>query len=352
MDGSEMALWRQKYCTFCQPFDFTSHEAWQKYHDFWKQPENYENKPARGINWREDNIRFPVATLEYSERQPNCPACRLRRACRYDREGRSSDRGHSFFYHDQKGFISSVYDTRLLFVENSRSLYPWIPKIGRRVAQDSINMPLVKEWIDLCIRNHAVDCRPGAVHIGAVDSAATIPKLRLVDVLNDSVVDTYTDCQYLALSYVWGSAPHFRLSTSNLDTLSSPGGLRTVFSYLPRTVADAIILTKIMGFRYIWIDALCLIEDDIGDLKTGIQSMDLIYSGSYLTIVAATGDHANTGLPGVRPGTRDVMQAIEEVAPGLDMIGVEDVDDALSMSAYASRGWTYAKYPLPKHEEH
>ncbi len=63
-------------------------------------------------------------------------------------------------------------------------------------------------------------------------------------------------------------------------------------------------LAQKIGERYIWCDALCLIQNDPDDVDRGIKSMDLIYENAELTVVAACGHDANAGLPGVHKSTR------------------------------------------------
>jgi len=55
-----------------------------------------------------------------------------------------------------------------------------------------------------------------------------------------------------------------------------------------------------MGERYLWVDALCIIQDDSMDKEWQIARMGSIYSSAVFTIVAACGVDADAGLPGVR----------------------------------------------------
>lgn len=49
---------------------------------------------------------------------------------------------------------------------------------------------------------------------------------------------------------------------------------------------DAINVTRRLGLRYLWIDSLCIIQDEIDDKRTQISQMGTIYKNSYLTIAA------------------------------------------------------------------
>ena len=82
-------------------------------------------------------------------------------------------------------------------------------------------------------------------------------------------------------------------------------------------------------------------QDNEIDMLQGISLMDTIYNGAVLTIVAAAGPNANVGLPGVRYGTRRLVQPVEEVKEGVEMTIVNSLDDLLDISHYSKRAWTY-----------
>ncbi|KAF2025994.1 hypothetical protein EK21DRAFT_116280 [Setomelanomma holmii] len=103
--------------------------------------------------------------------------------------------------------------------------------------------------------------------------------MRLIDVDHRRIVlaDNIEDPRWIALSYVWGeSSPIAHINTIVNGHLPLQ---------MPRTVQDAIIVTKNLGYRYLW-------------------KMDQIYKGADLTAVAAAGDNKNNGLPGIGPTLR------------------------------------------------
>jgi hypothetical protein len=59
-----------------------------------------------------------------------------------------------------------------------------------------------------------------------------------------------------------------------------------------------------IGERYLWVDSLCIVQDDPQEKHGQIANMDAIYGNAILTINAAAGQDANAGLPGVRPLSR------------------------------------------------
>jgi hypothetical protein len=58
---------------------------------------------------------------------------------------------------------------------------------------------------------------------------------------------------------------------------------------LPRTVRDAITVTRSLEYGYLWVDSLCIIQDDKQDQDLQIGMMDEIYSNATLTIAAGSG---------------------------------------------------------------
>ncbi|KAG2118539.1 heterokaryon incompatibility protein-domain-containing protein [Suillus cothurnatus] len=177
---------------------------------------------------------------------------------------------------------------------------------GRRV-KNTVDIGLVQKWISLCQKNHRDKCG----NIWKMDRK--LPGfVRVVDVVSMAVVPAPFGCRYLTLSYVWGSiGANYWTTKNNIAERSMPGGLNV--STLPETITDSILFVRQLGERYLWIDALCIIQDDSLDKSTQLRSMDLVYGLSHLTIVAAGCTTAQDPLPGCRPRTRTLQQHIELV---------------------------------------
>lgn len=95
--------------------------------------------------------------------------------------------------------------------------------------------------------------------------------------------------RYVALSHAWGSVVKPYTTKSELPRLRH----RIEYDSLPKTFRDAIFITRKLGINYIWIDSICIIQDDDEDWKREAAAMGLIYENAYLTISASTsvGDH-------------------------------------------------------------
>jgi hypothetical protein len=89
--------------------------------------------------------------------------------------------------------------------------------------------------------------------------------------------------RYVALSHCWGSVQPLRLMKSNLSSMKA----RIPWHTFPRLFRDAIALTWSLGFRYLWIDALCIIQDDSLDWQLESARMGDIYGSSCVTLLAS-----------------------------------------------------------------
>jgi hypothetical protein len=98
---------------------------------------------------------------------------------------------------------------------------------------------------------------------------------------------------------------------------------------LPETIRDAIDFVRQFGERYLWVDALCIVQDDTENIKDLMGKMDLIYRGAIFTIIAAAGAGAESGLPGVQPGSRNLQEYIEEINSGVRLLLLPSLDTKL-----------------------
>ncbi|KAK0707780.1 heterokaryon incompatibility protein-domain-containing protein, partial [Lasiosphaeris hirsuta] len=126
----------------------------------------------------------------------------------------------------------------------------------------------------------------------AVEKKTILPS-RLVDVRVPRLCITAgRRGQYTALSHRWGGKSPLTTTRTNLDDHKQ----RIPAQKLPKTFRDAIELTRRLGIRYIWIDSLCIVQDDAGDWAAESKQMGTIYERSYLTIAATSSVDGDGGL--------------------------------------------------------
>ncbi|KAF2730711.1 HET-domain-containing protein, partial [Polyplosphaeria fusca] len=170
-------------------------------------------------------------------------------------------------------------------------------------------------------------------------------RLKLIDVFERRITLAPAGSRYVALSYVWGQCHVLRSTQSNREQLQQTGAL----DQLPPAaiVQDAMQLVKSIGERYLWVDSLCICQNDIREKSYYITRMDFIYSQALLTIVAASSTNAMDPLPGVQPNSRFPQRS--EKIEGVRLVRRSTgLSDPLLASVYSSRAWTYQELILSK----
>lgn len=108
---------------------------------------------------------------------------------------------------------------------------------------------------------------------------------------------------YACLSHRWGGAKV--LQTVMGDPPGTPNGRTGTFSKfqsaipmesMPKTFRDAVQVTRWFGFRYIWIDSLCIVQDRQSDWEAEAKKMGSYYYNAILTLVAGSAVSADSGL--------------------------------------------------------
>lgn len=143
----------------------------------------------------------------------------------------------------------------------------------------------LRKWVTECVSGHK-DCRQ---HPKEVSNHST-PPTRVIDVdlSKDSViyprlVDTKgVLVNYVALSHRWADTKPLKTNSDNLQ--SHQNGIP--WEDLTPTSRDAIQVTRQLGFRYLWIDSLCIIQDDKEDWRRESRIMGDIFAAACVTIAA------------------------------------------------------------------
>ncbi|KAG0649026.1 hypothetical protein D0Z07_5064 [Hyphodiscus hymeniophilus] len=207
---------------------------------------------------------------------------------------------------------------------------------GKLITKAEVEPALATKWLSLCQEYHGDTC--AALPSRRPDRQET--PLRLIDVQQLCIVEAAGPCEYFALSYVWGDTPQQPLLQNNVEVLQQWGALIDCWHRIPQTIRDAVQLTQRMNARYLWVDSLCLVQDDESDMRSGIMSMDSIYELATLTLVAANAADATAGLPGVRKQSRVVRQMVAHINEEVSFLVIHELEAVLKNTAYNGRGWT------------
>lgn len=229
--------------------------------------------------------------------------------------------------------------------------------IARILDPHWIHPSVARSWYSRCLDEHGDRCnKPSWMKIRPERTA--YPNW-LVDVGDLCVVPFSTaTTRYLTLSYTWGHVQGLRTTTKNIGSLKRSGSLHPNQSPgIPQTIYDAMRITQCLGERYLWVDSLCIIQDDQAAFYRDLNAMHLIYANSALCLVALAGTNGNHGLRGVEgvsAAPRSVEQAILDMAGGEKLSHFksprplrdrsESDKPRLSGTTYIERGWTYQEF--------
>ncbi|KAI0600906.1 HET-domain-containing protein [Biscogniauxia sp. FL1348] len=152
---------------------------------------------------------------------------------------------------------------------------------------------VVRGWLNDCQHSHqcAVSSTFRPTRLIYVGDALRPRLIESAAHLDDKLDTPEERNGYVALSYVWGTMQKYVLTRDTLPAKLE--GLDT--QKLPQAVAEAMDVTRKLGFRYIWIDALCIIQDSPEDKLTELPMMAKIYQCSAMTISAASSPSATEG---------------------------------------------------------
>ncbi|KAI0529800.1 hypothetical protein GGR58DRAFT_525954 [Xylaria digitata] len=183
-------------------------------------------------------------------------------------------------------------------------------------THSTIDIYLISHRIASCENYHGNACRIRNTSL-VFTEFPDLQVLRFIDVEAMCIVESQYVPNYVALSYVWGPVANFRLKRARRRRLLLPGSLTEVWWKLPTTIRNAISVVQKLGAQFLWLESLCLLQDDGDDLQRGVGVMDLIHGRTWLTIVACYGHDAEGGLPGVQRESRMECDNTTDVVPGV-----------------------------------
>jgi len=222
------------------------------------------------------------------------------------------------------------------------NLYPSIPshpsmRVARNI-QPHTDLALFRRWLRCCDESHGATCESS----GLIAPSVT---MYLVDTTQSCIVHAPRGVRYIALSYVWGGVDVTKTTKDNIFLMMKPG----IFDnnsddfHIPKTISDAIQLVSLLGERYLWVDSLCIIQDQQHTKQSALESMASIYANAYLTIVAAAGSDANYGLCGMELITKSRQASCETIKLRHGMRLLVTPSNAWSPedSPWNLRAWTF-----------
>lgn len=240
------------------------------------------------------------------------------------------------------------------------------PFQGPRLSID--NVATMQRWIKDCDNNHE-GCSPAVKRLcnnettyylltRMIDVGDTIgnkhPRLVITSEMPARALEDEPP-KYMALSYCWGKldAESKLLKTTN-DTICSRTE-KIEMTSMPQTFQDAVKVARKLGIQYLWIDSVCIIQDNARDWQIESSRMAEIFNNAYLTLIAATGSGCNDsfldrGLPGLSCTVpHDIGQRKGQFCLRFrPHRGPYDKMTEMRSSKWVNRGWTFQEERLAR----
>lgn len=161
-----------------------------------------------------------------------------------------------------------------------------------------------RRWLTTCQNDHS-DC--SRILKGDKDTSASSESwIRMLEICEEKLRLIVTGLggdlpSYVALSHCWGLCPTLKTLSTNIERFRIGIDRRD----LPPTFEDAVKMAKSLGFNYIWIDSLCIIQDSPGDWQQQSSLMAFVYGSADLVLAASMASSTEDGFLKERRGYRD-----------------------------------------------
>ena len=182
--------------------------------------------------------------------------------------------------------------------------------------------------------------------------------LRLVD--RESIrLDSAEQPQYCALSYCWGPRKDAKSQTRVVKNNIQQYTESLDFDVLSSVLKDAVKVTRSLSIPYLWVDSLCILQDNISDWQRQCSQMNDIYGKARVTLIVTSSRTCKEGF--LSPERHELRFPYQSTrSPGINGFfmmnfthaygevhflssppNVNDVDQELLYSQWARRGWTF-----------
>jgi hypothetical protein len=177
---------------------------------------------------------------------------------------------------------------------------------------------------------------------------------RVLDLTQDGQVKLVEGLHetYTALSHRWGTSRHLTATTRTLEELKL--GIST--NLLPRTFRDAVYATRRLGVDFLWIDALCIIQDDKADWQRESRAMGDIFMNAKFVLAAHCAADDSGGFLAESLSTHSAIELeIPDTSQLKGTIGIcrrSNLETDVTNSALSKRGWVLQERFLATHTLH
>ncbi|KAH7627171.1 heterokaryon incompatibility protein-domain-containing protein [Sordaria sp. MPI-SDFR-AT-0083] len=157
---------------------------------------------------------------------------------------------------------------------------------------DPLVLTQVRRWVDECIREHEACIMSAASNRLIMSESQTM--VRFIDIgLDESATIHLVEeiqekkAKYITLSHRW---------TTHTSSMTLKGSNKAAYyttiptENWPKIYKDVVFLSRFLGIRYIWIDSLCIIQDDLQDWSEQASLMHHIYAHGYINLAGTCGE--------------------------------------------------------------
>jgi hypothetical protein len=182
---------------------------------------------------------------------------------------------------------------------------PWWRELPQNTECEA-SMDVARSWLSQCLHSHQREVVPNDSDSRARAACPTrvastlYAAARLLQITPSHVLVTpgsEVAEPYATLSYSWGEGPQWpwgphRIARQSINAMARQGLCRET---LPKTISDAVCVTEKLGLRFLWVDALCILQDDLDFLVESVK-MGTIYAQGLINISAGYGTDSAAGL--------------------------------------------------------
>ena len=201
----------------------------------------------------------------------------------------------------------------------------------------------LERWESTCNSRHAGLCK-GVPQ----ESLRRIRPTWLIDVKPRCVIPAPENCSFVALSYVWGNQSTVQATFATMGHLQRVGALSNM--PIAKRIEHAMSITELLDGRYLWVDTLCILQDDESQQHIEMSKLAAIYANYAITTLAVEGRHANSGLKGFHgiSEASNLCQSFHRLAEGTKIIlfpmGPNQLELGTHQTDWETRGWTYQEH--------
>ncbi|KAI1742478.1 heterokaryon incompatibility protein-domain-containing protein [Xylaria scruposa] len=203
---------------------------------------------------------------------------------------------------------------------------------GRFAIPAAINTDLLRYWLRQCDGKHSHPVVPDEL-ISRMQAITSRGLFRVINTTTGTVETLTCLPKFVALSYVWGpTADH-----------SKPLESKPVSAHAP-TIRDALIIANSVGFKWLWVDRICIDQSSESEKGILIPYMKDIFATAQLTIVAACGEGVQSGLLGLPGNLRKAEEPLVIGSSVAILPFARSLHYLLEDSVWSCRGWTFEEY--------